>query len=86
MFFRSNQHALIIKTELDIDPGRCLAYTVDDWFDQTLLQYYLNKSLKLTRKKKVDYEFFFIINKIYEIRLEKNAGELTLLQKCVKTT
>lgn len=85
MFFRSNQHALIIKTELDIDPGRCLAYTVDDWFDQTLLQYYLNKSLKLTRKKKVDYEFFFIINKIYEIRLEKNAGELTLLQKCVKT-
>ena len=85
MFFRSNQHALIIKTELDIDPGRCLAYTVDDWFDQTLLQYYLNKSLKLMRKKKVDYEFFFIINKIYEIRLEKNAGELTLLQKCVKT-
>lgn len=85
MFFGSNQHALIIKTELDIDPGRCLAYTVDDWFDQTLLQYYLNKSLKLTRKKKVDYEFFFIINKIYEIRLEKNAGELTLLQKCVKT-
>ena len=85
MFFRSNQHALIIKTELDIDPGRCLAYTVDNWFDQTLLQYYLNKSLKLTRKKKVDYEFFFIINKIYEIRLEKNAGELTLLQKCVKT-
>ena len=85
MFFRSNQHALIIKTELDIDPGRCLAYTVDDWFDQTLLRYYLNKSLKLTRKKKVDYEFFFIINKIYEIRLEKNAGELTLLQKCVKT-
>ena len=62
MFFGSNQHALIIKTELDIDPGRCLAYTVDDWFDQTLLQYYLNKSLKLTRKKKVDYEFFFIIN------------------------
>ena len=50
MFFRSNQHALIIKTELDIDPGRCLAYTVDDWFDQTLLQYYLNKSLKLTRR------------------------------------
>lgn len=58
MFFGSNQHALIIKTELDIDPGRCLAHTVDDWFDQTLLQYYLNKSLKLTRKKKVDYEFF----------------------------
>ena len=60
MFFRSNQHALIIKTELDIDPGRCLAYTVDDWFDQTLLRYYLNKSLKLTRqKKRLIMSFFY---------------------------
>lgn len=59
MFVRSNQHALILKTKLDIDPGRCLAYAVDDWFDQILLQYYLNKSLKLSREKMVDYEFFF---------------------------